>query len=356
LLFDHWTADIDNAVGIWYKTLKHAGFSAFSQGFYIYTPLYLYFLYLSSVIFGGLKTIIAIKLSAALCDYLCAFVVYKLVRWGYQKGPVPVFAFFATLFLPTVFINSSMWGQADVFYTTALLACVYAILSGRDYLAWICFGIAFAFKLQAFFIVPLLIVLILKRRLVWYKAWTVPAVYFLSILPTWWAGRPLRELLFIYFGQFDHFRVLSANAPTMFAWFPNEFYTYLVPVGFVVGLSACFLYALVVYKSKTELTGPIIIQLATLSVMFLPFFLPKMHDRYFFPADVFALVFAFYYPKFSWVAIAIELSSLFAYFPYLFGKEIFPIYILALIVLAAIIGLVWSLKNSMTWEGTDLKA
>lgn len=353
LLFDHWTPDTSGAIADWYRILKHTGFKVFSRGFYNYTPLYPYLLYLSSVVFGSLKTIIVIKLPAVLFDYLCAFVVYKLVRLRYTRGPIPFFALFATLFLPTVFINSSMWGQSDIIYTTALLATVYFTIKHRDYPAWICFGIAVTLKLQAMFLAPLLVALILKGRLSVFKAWTVPVIYVLSVIPAWLAGRPLSEFFLIYVQQYQAANFLSLNAPTMFVWFPNELYSYFVPAGLVIGLAVIFLFGLIVFKSNTELTPPAIIQLAALSVTMLPFFLPKMHDRYFFPADVFALVFAFYFPRFCWIAIAIELTSLFSYFPYLFQFDLFPLKYLALVILFAIVGLVWNLPKVLSWEGIN---
>ena len=36
-----------------------------------------------------------------------------------------------------------------------------------------------------------------------------------------------------------------------------------------------------------------------MSVALVPFLLPKMHDRYFYPADIFSLLAAFYMPEFG---------------------------------------------------------
>ncbi len=69
----------------------------------------------------------------------------------------------ATLLAPVMILNSSFWGQADSIYTAALLACLYFLLLRRNWLAFLSFGIAFAFKLQAIFLAPLLVILWFKQ-------------------------------------------------------------------------------------------------------------------------------------------------------------------------------------------------
>ncbi|MBC1270570.1 hypothetical protein GNF07_26340, partial [Trichormus variabilis FSR] len=48
-------------------------------------------------------------------------------------------------------------------------------------------------------------------------------------------------------------------------------------------------------------------------VLLMPYILPKMHQRYFYPADICSIILAFYLPQYRWVAIAVQLSSLFSY-------------------------------------------
>ncbi|MCL4529314.1 MAG: hypothetical protein M1282_07865, partial [Chloroflexi bacterium] len=52
---------------------------------------------------------------------------------------------------------------------------------------------------------------------------------------------------------------------------------------------------------------------------FTPFLLPKMHDRYFYAADIFSIVFAVTTPKMWFLAAAYQVISLLSYTPYLFG-------------------------------------
>jgi len=74
---------------------------------------------------------------------------------------------------------------------------------------------------------------------------------------------------------------------------------------------------------------PLLLKLALVSVLFIPFFLPKMHDRYFYPADVISIIYAFYFPQYFFVPIGIIVASFFAYQPTLFNAETVPMGFLA---------------------------
>ena len=69
----------------------------------------------------------------------------------------------------------------------------------------------------------------------------------------------------------------------------------------------------------------------------MPFVTPKMHERYFYPADVITILYAFYFPRFFYVPLLTIGASLFAYLPFLYGKSLLPGEILPVFVLAALI-------------------
>ena len=68
----------------------------------------------------------------------------------------------------------------------------------------------------------------------------------------------------------------------------------------------------------------------------MPYFLPKMHDRYFFAADVLSIAFAFYFPRYFFIPLVVGTTSLFTYFLFLFKIEVIPLPLLAVALLAAI--------------------
>ena len=298
----------------WYDFIaSNGGFSALKHGFADYTPPYLYWILIAATLLSGLPKILAIKLFAMSVDFLCAFLTYKIVRLKYPTGNMARFAFLAVILSPTVIYNSALWGQCDVIYTTGLIACVYFLSIHKQIPALVSFGVAVSFKFQAMFLTPLLLIMVLKKRISWYFLPLIPLVYLVLMLPAWFAGRPMSELLLVYFNQANKYKELAKNSPNLYQWIPNDFYNIVVPIGLSGTVAAILLLVYLVYKSRLEITQDRLIHLATISVLFMPYILPKMHERYFYPADILSIIFAFYFPQYRWVAIAVQMSSFFSY-------------------------------------------
>ncbi|BAY91773.1 MULTISPECIES: membrane protein [unclassified Tolypothrix] len=299
----------------WYDFIaSHGGFSALKYGFADYTPPYLYWILIAATLLSGLPKILGIKLFAMSMDFVCAFFTYKIVKLKYPSGRMAIFAFLAVILSPTVIYNSSLWGQCDVIYTTGLVACVYFLSIYKQIPALISFGVAVSFKLQAMFLAPLLLIMVLKKRISWYLLPIVPLVYIVLMLPAWFAGRPMPDLLLVYFNQANKYKELAKGSPNLYQWIPNDFYNIVVPIGLALTVAAMLLLAyLVVFKNRLEITQDRLIHLATISVLFMPYILPKMHERYFYPADILSIIFAFYFPQYRWVAISVQMASFFGY-------------------------------------------
>lgn len=298
----------------WYDFIAtNGGFSALKHGFADYTPPYLYWILIAATLLSGLPKIFAIKLFAMFIDFVCAFFTYKIVRLKYPEGRMAIFAFLAVILSPTVIYNSALWGQCDVIYTTGLVACVYFLSIKKQIPALVSFGVGLSFKLQAMFLAPLLLIMVVKKRITWYFLPLIPLVYIVLMLPAWFAGRPMSELLLVYFNQANKYKELAKGSPNIYQWIPNEFYNFVVPIGLILTVLIIFLLAYIVYKSGLKITQDRLIHLATISVLFMPYILPKMHERYFYPADILSLIFAFYFPRYYWVAIVVQMASFFGY-------------------------------------------
>lgn len=337
-LRDFQSGDFRDFTGPWYDAIRAGGgLSALRDVSSNYSPAYLYLLVAGSVTFAGLPQLYTIKLVSVIFDFVCAVFVYRLVRLRFPTGHLPQLAFFAVLFAPTMFLNSSLWGQADAIYTAGLIACLYFLLVERQIAAFVAFGLAFSVKLQALFLAPLLLILLLRGRLSWKNAFLVPITYLLTLVPAWLAGRPLGDLLTTYLAQANFYRSLTKNAPNLYQWLPNSHYEVLMPAGLILAVSAVFLLTLAAHKSSDNLSRESLILLGTFSVLLMPFILPKMHDRYFFAADLFSIVLAFYYPRFFYVPLIVGGVSFFSYLPFLFDQEPFPLSRLALVLLVLIV-------------------
>ncbi|MEH2047306.1 hypothetical protein [Nostoc sp.] len=308
------SSDYKSFLAPWYDFIaSHGGFNALKYSFADYTPPYLYWILIAATLLSGLPKIFAIKLFAMAVDFICGFLTYKIVRLKYPDGSKPIFAFLAVILSPTVIYNSALWGQCDSIYTTGMIACIYFLCIQKEISALLSFGVGLSFKLQAMFLAPLLLALLFKKRIHWYYLPLIPAVYIIAVLPPWLMGRPIQELLLIYFSQANKYKELAKGVPNLYQWIPNNFYNIVVPIGLTLTISAIFLLAYIVYKSRLEITQDRLIHLATISVLFMPYILPKMHQRYFYPADILSIIFAFYFPRYFWVAIVVQMASLFSY-------------------------------------------
>ena len=63
------------------------------------------------------------------------------------------------------------------------------------------------------------------------------------------------------------------------------------------------------------------------------FFLPAMHERYLFMADILAIIVIFQFKKYWVFVLSVQFISLLAYTPFLFGTEIIPHQDVALVFL-----------------------
>ena len=348
-LLDFKSVDYDTYTKVWYNTIQTLGYTAFRGDFSNYNPPYLYLLYLVVRFLPNMAKVAAIKVPSIICDFLCAGFVYKIIRLKSASRIAAVLGYMATLLAPVVILNSAFWGQADSIYTAGLIACVYFLLVKKNWLAFISFSIAFTFKLQAIFLLPLLIILWLKREVSWKHFLTIPIVYFISILPAWLIGRPLDSLLAVYTSQADQYDRLSMHAPSLYAWFPNDpdIFNLIYPAGLALAVTIILILVLILTKSKVELTPPLLVELASFVLLLVPFVLPKMHQRYFFPADILLIVFGFYFPAYFYIPLIINMVSFFSYQYFLFGPETFPMGDLAVVTLFIVAIMTWKLMRDL---------
>jgi Gpi18-like mannosyltransferase len=116
----------------WYGFILKRGFAnAFKENFALYTPAYLYLLWLLTLVDGVVSRVTLIKLISIGFDVISAFFVYKITWLKYPKTRIPLLAAVLAFTLPTVMLNSSYWGQCDSIYTSFLLACLYYLMIER---------------------------------------------------------------------------------------------------------------------------------------------------------------------------------------------------------------------------------
>ncbi|PSB02999.1 hypothetical protein [Merismopedia glauca] len=308
------SSDYKSFLEPWYNFIvEHGGFLSLKYDFYDYTPPYIYWLIIASSLLAWLPKVISIKLISIIFDFVCAYFTYKLVRLKYPVGNMPTKAFLIVLFTPTVIYNSSLWSQCDGIYTAFLIACIYYLSMQRNSLAFICFGLGVSLKLQAMFLLPLLLIIWIKKKVSWQQFLWIPLTYLVCIFPAFLAGRPLFDLLLIYFNQSQKYKELAKGVPNLYQWIPNRYYSDVVPIGLIFTTFAILLLTYIIYQTKTKLAPDRLLHISLISVLLVPYLLPKMHQRYFYPADIVSIIFGFYFPQYYWIPIMVQICSLLSY-------------------------------------------
>jgi Gpi18-like mannosyltransferase len=335
-----WFESVDYTVYLsqWYDFIQNqGGVSALKEPFANYSPPYLYWLTLAATGLAAVPKVVAIKLLAVVFDFVCAFFVVRIVRLRYPTGKRAIAAGCSILLLPTVFLNSSLWGQCDSIYTAGVLACIYFLLRQRSGWALLSLGVGFAFKQQALFMAPLVGILLVVGRVKPWSLLLVPATYLAGVVPAWIIGRPLGELLMIYAGQVDGFRHLTKNAPNLYQFIPNQYYDIALPTGLGITALALGWLGWRVWRSRMPLSATHVVQVALTIAVWVPFLLPKMHERYFYMADILSVVLAFYQPRLLWVPLLVQTSSLLTYTDFLLGDRWVSFKVLGIIMAGLVV-------------------
>ena len=333
-LLSHESADFFVYLRPWYDFIRLNGhFAALQHDFSNYSVPYLYLLTLCSLLAPSLVQLLAIKVVSIAFDFSLAWFVFLVVRLRFRESrTTPILAGLAALLFPTVVVNSAMWAQADTIYTTFLVAGLYFVLRRRPAGAFLAWGLAFSLKAQAVFLLPLFYWLRQRQAISLRSVWLAPAAYLAALLPAWFLGRPFYDLLLVYFAQAGEVTDLVLEAPNLYQWIPADWYPFW-PLGVLLTVAAVLGIGALVRRSRAEITNEIVVSLAAFSVLLVPFLLPKMHDRYFFPADLFTLLLAFWRPRFFPAPIVVGGCSLAVYVVFLTYREIVPAPLLSVAML-----------------------
>jgi Gpi18-like mannosyltransferase len=304
----------------WYDQIaRHGIIPSLSAQSFGYNPPFIYLLALATLTQSFLPKIIAIKLIPLTFDIFSAALVFQIVKTQHYANNKPMLAALLFWSAPTILINSSFWGQTDSLYTCFLLLAIFYLLKERPAAAVIAFALSISVKAQGIFLAPLLGILFLQKRIRWHNFLLIPLVYVLSFLPTVLAGRPLNSIFSTYAGQGETFSRASMNAANFYFFVGPKDYQSALFIGIPLAALLLLIWVLLYGRKVYPLTPNILVFSALLSVALTPFLLPKMHDRYFYPADVFSLIAAFFIPGTWFLPIAYQIISLLSYMPYLFA-------------------------------------
>lgn len=349
-MLSHETYDYRDFLSQWVQFFRTSGgFAGIAKSVGDYNVPYLYFLAAFSYL--PIPDLYLIKVLSLAFDLLLAFTAARLARRVTGSKYAYPLTFSIVLFLPTVVLNGAYWGQCDSLYAALTLLALTDALEEHPARSVVWLGVAFSFKLQTIFLIPLWCVLWYSKRLKFRHLCLFPVSYFATILPALLLGKPLGDILNVYFKQAGQYHDrLTLNAPSVFALLPHGAE---VDGGLLakLGIGAAFLLVLGLlvwlFCYRDRLSDDHILHAAVILAIGVPLLLPYMHDRYFFLADVLSVVWAVRAARRTPVPVCVQIASYGGYHAYLTLRYAFPMAWGALLMVVALIVLIVSLGLSL---------
>lgn len=291
----------------WGESANNVGYAnLYSKDIFLdYPPGYIYVLSLLDHIkniFGlqnssQMYTFI-MKIPAILGDLACAgMLLYIIQKHVKNSAALVITAMF--LFCPLVIINSSNWGQMDVFCLAIFLFSAILLYKEKYNFAGAIYGLSIITKPQMLTFVPFFLLFAIKKKS-WKHLITAPlaaiGVIALVALP-FTKGFDFRWLIEQYKDTMNGYQYYSVNAYNFWGligknWHGLPFDKFTSMAASVTGpIIAVALCSFLVLKSKRNdviFAAPIVL----MSIAYM--FTVKMHERYVFPIFIFILIcFAF---------------------------------------------------------------
>lgn len=326
----------------WCEYLElNGGFKAIVDVEADYNAIYLYFLAFFTYL--PVKYLYSIKILSIIFDFVLAIGIY-LITYEFFKDNKDVviyqtLSFGAVLLLPTVILNSSFWAQCDSIYAAFIVLSLYFMIKKKYNICFILYAVAFTFKLQSIFILPLYGILYLKNRdFSIIKFFWIPLVNFLLYIPAILLGKPVLSVFDAYFTQVNNYDYKTVfGYPNIYNLFPIDA-TYLIKPGII--FTMCLLGTITIYIlcTKGKIDKGDMIELGIGIIFLVTYFLPKMHDRYAFVGEVLVVMYFIITRKDKIATIIVVLGSLGTYCACLIGLpdalvtvisifEIYPVFI-----------------------------
>ena len=273
-------------------------------------------------------------------DFMAAIVAFLIIYEITKNRTKAVLTYAIFMLSPIFIVNSTLWAQCDMLPMFWVLLCIYFFVKERPSMAMFFFGVAFAFKLQPLWLAPMLVILWINKKVDLKHFLWLPVCYFLGIIPAWIAGRPLSELLTIYISQTE------AESWSLALKYSNLYYL-IGEKGFIdqyhtagVWLAmGVFMIALCyIGRKKLKITSEFILLLGAFVGLLAPFFLPQMHERYSFFAEVFLILYVILKPKKFYLPVFQSLTSFMGYSIFVAQDWTLPIQYMPFITLAVLFG------------------
>ncbi|HPY79349.1 MAG: glycosyltransferase 87 family protein [Bacilli bacterium] len=366
--FDYLSGDMHNFLLQWFNHLKANG-GLKAMGDYPWTNTFgvragdypvSYITLLALLSYLPFEGIVSIKLLSVFFDYVLAIGAVLIIREFNKNSYFSLLAFAILVFFPTSILNSAVWGQCDQLYVALIVWTVLFLIKKKHFLAMIFLGLALATKLQTTFFLPVLIFMWLAKKFKLRYLLVMFLVIFLTFIPSYIAGAPFSMPFNMYRSQIGLYTNANYGAGSLYAFFEfPKLYAGIKRVGVYVAFIAIGVTLLVLFHYKVPATPKNIIYVTALFSLVSPFFLPHMHERYFYMADAFLIIYVLVFKRKYIYAALMSFSSVLTYTHFLTGQYIFKfldkdcVRLSALINLGLIIALIIDAKSVLEKEPAE---
>jgi Gpi18-like mannosyltransferase len=315
--------------------LEHFRENGFFEGYRTfpgnYTAIYLYILSILSFIPQGLE-LYFMKIISCFFDFICAIYAMKIMEHFLKNKKISLLTYAIILFSPTVFLNSGTWAQSDSMYTAFVIMCLFYMLKNNIRIAMIFFGIGLSQKLQAIFPLPFILLFFVYRKISLKYLLYIPVGLFAATIPAQLFGWPFARIFIHFLAGTDINTSLTHNAPTIYAW-PNI--PALMPVIFITAILFCL--GFLIIRKQSIPSHNTFLLLFLFCNFVIPFFLPNMHERYFFIGEIAVLLYAIANPKRYWISFLVIIPAVITYSSFLWNFRPFSLFHLSLVMLLPVI-------------------
>jgi len=202
-------------------------------------------------------------------------------------------------------------------------------------------ALAFAFKLQTVFLIPLWCALLFARKVKLRHLALFPLSFAVTCLPALLLGKPIGDILGVYMTQTTEYSAyLCMNASSLFALLPDGVSNpqLLARLGIAAALLLVLAVLGVLFAARRRLNAQSLLLAGLIFTTGIPLLLPHMHDRYFFLADILTLCLACIRPRWFLPAVLVQCASLKAYHNYLcYGTLSYPAWGVLFVALALVL-------------------
>lgn len=353
-LKDFTSADYVYSLQPWYKEIAENGISKQVGD---YNLLYQMVIYVMTMF--HIRPLYAYKIFSCFFDMALAFTIADIVslnsaRFKKEKATL---AYCFVWLSPIIVLNSAAWAQCDAIYS---FFCLFSILllEKKHYCMSLCFlGIAFAFKLQTVFLLPLFFFLYFKQKNFSIVQFALIPLSMLGIsFPAVLGGRKLTEVFTIYTNQANTYQSISENYPSVWLLLckagDGAQYDYMKIPTICITIFVLTLIMFRWLKKDYKIDGKNLYIMAYLLCYTCVFFLPSMHERYGFLYEVLSIALAIMIPKMAPLSVALICVSMNTYGSFLFGRSL-NLPILSWLNLAIYILSIFILEKEMGRETTE---